>query len=131
MVAWPTTGGSEGTWNDEMKTFVEVGHNANGTHNQEDWTPSSYAGEESITFPNGWIVKTGEESVAADTTDEVTYGTAFPTAFKLAFVSYKGADKGNAHPANVQPKSGSETSILQVTNGVPITKSIYWVAIGY
>lgn len=32
MVAWPGTGGSEGTWNDEMKAYVDVEHNANGTH---------------------------------------------------------------------------------------------------
>lgn len=32
MVAWPTTGSSEGTWNDEMKTYVDVEHNSDGTH---------------------------------------------------------------------------------------------------
>lgn len=94
-------------------------------------TPTSYAAEESITFPNGLIMKIGTESVAGNTTDDVTYGTAFPTAFKHAQVSYQGPDTSVVDAATANPKSGSATSILQVTNGDNGTRIIYWMAIGY
>ena len=90
-----------------------------------------YSGGESITFPNGLILKQGTESVAGDTTDEVTYGTAFPTAFDNTWVSYKTKAVALVNPANSQPKSGSETSILEVTNGHSNTRTINWYAIGH
>ncbi len=101
------------------------------------WVPAvtgagaGYAGEQSITLPNGLIIKQGTESVAANTTDEVTYGTAFPTSFVNCFVSFYAKAVALVDAANAQPKSGSETSILEVTNGHTSTQTIAWIAIGY
>ena len=108
-----------------VKAYVDAIDSAN------DFTPTSYAGEQSVTLPNGLIVKFGEESVAANTTDEVTYTDAFPTAFTWASVSFKSSNTGIGDSAAVQPKSGSETSILEVTNGQGSTLVLYWIAIGY
>ncbi len=127
----PTVGGSENTWGTILNTHINVGHNTDGTHNQEDWTPTSYAGEESITFPNGLILKQGIESVAANTTDEVTYAVAFPTAFVNSFVQFNSKAVSLVGAANSQKKSGSETTILEVTNGHTSTQNISWYAIGY
>ena len=91
---------------------------------------SGSAGDQgSITLPNGLIIKFGEESVATDTTDDVSYTTAFPNAFLWASCAFQGTGVSIGHDCAVQPKSGSETSILQVTNGHS-TSTIYWMAIG-
>jgi hypothetical protein len=42
-------------------------------------TPTTYAGEESITFANGLILKHGQATFST-TTATITFGTAFPTA---------------------------------------------------
>lgn len=41
------------------------------------FTPSTYNSEESITFPNGLIMKFGTVSVSANTTTAVNFGAAF------------------------------------------------------
>ncbi len=129
MATWPASGNTD--WNTKMLAYLAVGHNTDGTHNQEDSTPSSYAGEESVTFPNGLIFKHGEESVVTDTTDDVAYETAFPNAFVTAMVCFKGGTiTSENHNCYVQPKSGSETTILQITNDAS-TITIYWQAWGY
>ena len=136
MATKPTPGASAGVWGTEMNAFLDVGHDADGTHTKSQmltdmgWNPTAFVGAQSITFPNGFILKIGEESVAANTTDDVTYGAAFPTAFVVAFLTVKGVDVAIEQGQSVQPKSGSETSILQITNGDTI-QTIYWVAIGY
>lgn len=92
---------------------------------------SAYSGGQSYTFPGGLIIKMGEESVAADTTDEITYGAAFSNGVISYGVSYKSTSNAAMDPCKVTPKSGSETSILQVTNGHTTTMTLAWFAIGY
>ena len=127
----PTVGGSENTWGTILNAHINIGHNTDGTHNQEDWTPTSYAGEESITFPNGLILKQGVESIAADTTDDVTYAVAFPTAFVNGWATYAESAASLTHPCTIQAKSGSETTVVQVTNGDDSLHTVRWYAIGY
>ncbi len=52
----------------------------------DDFTPTSYAGEESITFPNGLIFKQGHVADAGATTT-ITYAAAFPTAIISANIT--------------------------------------------
>lgn len=33
MATLPTVGGDEGTWGTELNTYIRIGHNADGTHN--------------------------------------------------------------------------------------------------
>lgn len=89
------------------------------------------AATQSVTLPNGLIMKFGEESVAGNTTDEVTYGTAFATGVYSAVCSYKSTSAALSECAVCTPKSGSETTILQVTNGMNATQTISWIVIGY
>jgi hypothetical protein len=96
-----------------------------------NYTPTAYAGQESVTFPNGLIIKMGVESVAAYATDDVTYAAAFSNAVVAAFATYKTTENSYTATANAIPKTGSETSILQVVNGVNATVNIAWLAIGY
>lgn len=93
----------------------------------DGWTPTSYAGEESITFPNGLIVKMGEESVAGDTVDTVTFGAAFPTAAINGQATLKLATT-NDHES---PHCLVSTTTIQIVNDRANTRTIYWQAWGY
>lgn len=92
---------------------------------------SAQAGSESVTLPNGLTMKFGTESVAADTTDEITYGDAFDGGVLAAFGTYSGVLTNNLGSPGAQPKSGSETTILQLTNADDGTRVINWFVIGF
>ena len=115
-------------------TTIEIG--TNGLQIKDGaiptFTPETYTGGESVTFPNGLIMKMGVESVAAYTTDDVTYGTAFPNAVVSMSVSYD-ASVGTTwiEEITIRTKSGYETSIAQIANLTGETKSIYWQTWGY
>lgn len=92
----------------------------------------SYTGGQSHTFNGGLIMKMGATSVGGNSTVEVTYGTAFPNGFVIAVGSMQSTDDSIGEPgALTQPKSGSEKSILQMTNPNAVTKTLSWIAIGY
>jgi len=91
---------------------------------------TGYAGEQSVTFANGLIWKTGEVAIGTNATVDVVYGTPFPTAYKWSNTSFKGNDITTGEPSSSQPKSGSELTTLQVTNA-DFAVTIYWEALGY
>ncbi len=94
-----------------------------------NWTPTSYAGEESITFPNGLILKHGITGVVAQDTDvTVTFGSAFPTAVVSA----------TAHPITTSEvdlyghiKSATTSAITVHNNLGPGTMTFGWQVWGY
>lgn len=61
-------------------------------------TPASYAGEESITFPNGLILKHGFITRTGNDT-VVTFGTAFPTGLISVIFSPKSSDDSQLTPS--------------------------------
>lgn len=83
MATKPSTGDTN--WGTTLNANIDVGHDSDGTHKKSqmltdmEWSPTAYAGGESITFPNGLIIKTGEVTTG-DNDGTVTFGTAFPTA---------------------------------------------------
>lgn len=110
-----------------------VGDQIDATVGPGTMSPLSYAGGESVTFPNGLIIKMGHyANVATDTTVEVTYGTAFPNGVIAAIGSYSGSNPGMHTPMGAVPKSGSEKTILRLTNcSGTYTANIDWIVIGY
>lgn len=96
-----------------------------------NYTPTSYTGAQSVTFPNGLILKMGMENVNGNTADDVTYDVAFPTGFTWGFATIKSTVTNLNTPVYVFPKSGSEDTILQVVNGFGSALDIYWQAWGY
>ena len=93
-----------------------------------NWTPTSYAAEESVTFPNGLILKLGTVSATGDSTVSVTFGAAFPTAIKSVLLSRQGT---NTISSGLLQHSSDATTGFSVTNGSSETQTVDWQAWGY
>ena len=94
----------------------------------DGFTPTSYTGEESVTLPNGLILKWGSVSVGADSTANATFGTAFPNAIVSAQATL-GSDFNPGNDAGCAVYNLSTTG-LTVRNGFQGTVAINWHAIG-
>jgi hypothetical protein len=88
-----------------------------------NFTPSTYAGGESVTFPNGLIMKWGIASLSA-AGGTITFATPFPNAV----INIQGGAVGADYTANLGVTSFSTTQIA--CN--PASNAVYhWQAIGY
>lgn len=90
-----------------------------------NWTPTSYAGEESITFPNGLIMKHGFIADAGGSTT-VTFAAAFPTAIISASVT---PDDTTSQGLNYVVHTYS-TTIIRIDNTNALD-GYHWQAWGY
>lgn len=106
-----------------IKAYVDTGA----------WGGSSYAGGESLTLPNGMVMKIGTVTIPGDSTATVTFAAAFPTACVNVQLTL-GAD----FLATTDEVSCSAYSVtasgFTVKSGVPSVrpnKLHYWMAIGY
>ena len=89
-----------------------------------NFSPSSYAGEESVTFPNGLIMKFGEASQTGSG-GTVTYGAAFPNEVISVCVTPRDiASRSSTWAIN----GSSASAFTWIAN--PNHTSIYWQAIG-
>jgi len=144
MAELPTPGGSEGTWASTLNNYLQVGHNDDGTHKKSDlmsslgWSPETYAGEESITLPNGVIVKIGKKTVSVTNPglgvyhETVTYDTAFPNQTEAVFITVIDNSATATIATSVRNVDASGFTIdYRETGGAnqDIT-GIYWLAIG-
>jgi hypothetical protein len=91
------------------------------------WTP--YNGGESVTLPNGLIMKFGTKSVGADGTAAVSFATAFPRGIAQVQLTFQttihlGTDAGVS--ASSQLVTG-----FTIQNGSNNTETVAWMAIGY
>jgi len=93
-----------------------------------NFTPSTYAGEESVTLPNGLIMKWGSLTVAGNTTETVTFGSAFSTIVN-AQVSYQTTSTSSTNPTRLLDPITNST--LSIRNTSSISTTAYWQAIGY
>ena len=128
MANWPANG--ETDWNTKMKANIDVGHDSDGTHKKSQmladmgWSPTSYVGGESVTFPNGLIEKTGNDLTGGSPVT-ITFGTAFPTACVVA-VATPSADNANT---GVSITAKSTTTLTVRNNGA--AAGFRWIARGY
>jgi len=89
-------------------------------------TPESYAGNESITFPNGLILKQGTATV--DTTPvDATFAEAFPTACTNAWCTSTSATP--SEPVAVTAKATTKLTLDR--NGGAGSQTVNWFAMGY
>jgi len=106
-----------------IKTYVDA--NAGG------FTPSTYAGEESVTLPNGLIMKFGSISGVTTTGTTFSFSSAFPTAVISAT-----ATGNTTNTITIQSNYAGKCAVSNVTtSGMKIWgepgSSAYWQAIGY
>jgi len=91
------------------------------------YSPASYTGGESATFPNGMIIKQGNNAYSgSDLT--VTFSTPFPTACTRVTTSLSMTSWGTAYSCVLISKS--KTNFV-VSQGNGTSRSIDWIAIGY
>lgn len=106
-----------------VKAFVNT--------NRSGWTPSiavGYAGGESVTFPNGFIIKTGWKEDAATTTT-VTFGTPFPNAIVSATVT--GKETSSNSYVFIDDTEGISVDDIVVRRTNSLAGGFYWTAMGY
>lgn len=93
-----------------------------------NWTPTSYANEESVTFPNGLIMKQGSES--ASTSVVVSFAVAFPNAIKTIQLTTV-STIGDFDDFQVDSGSVSTSGFTAQVAGTTNLASFYWTVIGY
>lgn len=97
----------------------------------DGFTPTSYVGEESVTLPNGLIMKFGKITSGIPTygvAGTISFSSAFPTACMYATIitdNYAGNSSANNTIESVS------TSQITYIHGMLSTSTIYWQAIGY
>ena len=92
------------------------------------FVPTSYTGGESVTFPNGLIMKWGEVSVGSDGTSDVSFGADFTNEIIQAQATL-GSDFDAGDDAGCAVFNLSVGG-LRVRNGASATETIRWFAIG-
>jgi len=95
-----------------------------------NFTPSTYAGEESVTLPNGLIMKMGlSSSVAPDNSLAVSFGTSFPNAvISVVLTKNVALQAGGGGELTVDSVT---TSGFTIRNGLDSAGQVYFQAIGY
>jgi hypothetical protein len=92
--------------------------------------PNPYAGDESVTFPNGLIMKWGKSApIPIDSSDTINLTTAFPTAV-LNIQLTKNAGQQNTGGGELTVDSIFTDSFV-IRNGLDVTGPVFWFAIGY
>jgi len=89
-------------------------------------TPSTYAGEESVTYPNGEIVKRGYKAKTG-ASDTITFAVAFPNGVVAGFLT-------SQHTASVGWESvitTLNTTTLIISWGAGALTGAYWEAKGW
>jgi hypothetical protein len=94
----------------------------------DGFSPTDYTGGESVTFPNGLIMKWGSKVVNGDSKGTVTFDAAFPNACisaqaTLAFDGFQTNDAGCG-------VFNLSTTGLELRNGFGNQGAINWFAIG-
>ena len=96
-----------------------------------NFTPSTYAGEESVTLPNGLIMKFGKITSGIPSygvAGTISFSSAFPTACMYATIITDNYNGGSSANNTIQSVS---TSQITYAHGMLSTNTIYWQAIGY
>lgn len=90
------------------------------------FSPSSYTGGESVTLPNGLIMKFGSSLVGSDTVKNITFGTAFTSAIS-AQLTVSSSTTADFSALKVSSLSSSGLSVRNTTGN---TTDFYWMVIG-
>jgi len=87
----------------------------------------NYTGGESATLSGGLIIKFGSGTIGGDTSENISFTTAFPTGIKTVHVTQTGSSSIPKHFI----VSSSSTSGFTLKNTVDAAASFMWTAFGY
>ena len=93
------------------------------------FVPASYAGEESVTLPNGLIMKFGYKATVA-TNDSISFSVAFPTVCVNVSATTAEANSNARWPMKVSSLAVGGFDIKH-GNSTVTNHGAYWQAIGY
>ena len=93
------------------------------------FVPASYAGEESVTLPNGLIMKFGYKATVA-TNDSISFSVAFPTVCVNVSATTAEANSNSRWPMKVSSLAVGGFDIKH-GNSTVTNHGAYWQAIGY
>jgi hypothetical protein len=128
MAERPSVGDSN--WGTTLNSHLAVSLETDGTLKDSvvaaKFTPPTYAGEESVTLPNGLIMKFGYVDTAA-AGGTVTFATPFSTLVNISLSSVYSNSTGNAVVDSATPATASSFKWLKNNNAI----EFYWMAIGY
>jgi hypothetical protein len=93
------------------------------------FVPASYAGEESVTLPNGLIMKFGYKATVA-TNDSISFSVAFPTVCVNVSATTAEANSTARWPMKVSSLAVGGFDIKH-GNSTVTNHGAYWQAIGY
>jgi hypothetical protein len=94
-----------------------------------NFTPSTYAGEESVTLPNGLIMKFGSKSVPGDYAANVSFATNFPGGIVQVQLTIE-TEITLTVDAGITATSQTVNGFI-IQNGWGGTATVSWMAIGY
>ena len=99
----------------------------------DGYNPTTYVGGESVTFPNGMILKHGSIALAANAVTVVTFGTAFPTGTVSASTDYYAAgDSDGTSDRHALKIADLDTTTLDIRNTSGLEGAeAFWQVWGY
>lgn len=96
----------------------------------DGYTPTSYAGEESITFPNGFIMKQGTATSINTGDTTVEFDDDFPSAITNAWTTWGEVVANDVENCGVHTMLVGSMKLRNPNSGWT-GKTINWFAIGY
>jgi hypothetical protein len=93
-----------------------------------NFTPSTYAGEESVTLPNGLIMKFGTIVATKNTTTDVNFAVDFLNAAVSAQLTQEHTGDSDRFPLKIESLN-TGTLTIRNTHGANVTA--HWQVIGY
>ena len=107
-----------------IKAYVDA------TATAGSFTPSTYAGEESVTLPNGLIMKFGLATAAANTTTTVTFDTNLDVFSGTVNAQLTLKSPGTVDLYSIKVESLSNTTLVLRSTQAAV-QDVYWQVIGY
>jgi hypothetical protein len=95
------------------------------------FVPTAYAGEGSVTLPNGLIMKWGTIQANGNTGATITFSDAFPSNCINVTATMYGTAWPNTYGLVVKSISASNTVIMSSSDWTGAGENIMWQAIGY
>jgi hypothetical protein len=91
------------------------------------FAPSNYNGEQSVTLPNGLIMKFGQATAVKDTTTDVNFDVAFSSAIN-AQITAKENTASDTYQIKITELTPSKL-VLRNTQGAD--REVHWMVVGY